>query len=263
MIGLMGIESQRHHANRARAESFGAVAFAYDRARPDYPAALVDELLAGGPRQVLDVGCGTGKVARLLRERGVDVLGVEIDERMAEIARSYGISVEIGRFESWDAGGRRFDLIVSGQAWHWVEPWRGARRAAALLRAPGRLVAFWNFAELDVVARAALAEVYRRVAPRLGDQSVLTGSGPATIPGHIRALQASGLFASVEHRRYPWARDYTRDQWLDMSATHSDHLAQPEDQRAAVLREVGAAIDALGGTLRAQYTTEAIFAVPG
>lgn len=258
----MALESRRHHANRTRAESFGAVALEYDRARPDYPAALVDDLVTGAPRQVLDVGCGTGKVARLLVERGLDVLGVEVDERMAEVARSYGIPVEIGRFESWDARGRQFDLLVSGQAWHWVDPQRGASRAVGVLRPGGRLVPFWNFAELDGQARRALAGAYARTAPPLAEESVLSGTGAATIPVHIEAVQASGYFATVEHRRYPWARDYTRDQWLGMIATHSDHLTLPDAQRAAVLREVAAAIDALGGTLRAYYTTEAIFAVP-
>ena len=36
------------HANRLRAESFGAVAELYDRARPSYPPELVAALLASG-----------------------------------------------------------------------------------------------------------------------------------------------------------------------------------------------------------------------
>ena len=70
--------------DRTRAESFGAIAELYDRVRPSYPDALLDELLADEPQRVLDVGCGTGIVASLLQARGCDVLGVEIDERMAE-----------------------------------------------------------------------------------------------------------------------------------------------------------------------------------
>ena len=86
-------DPDRSHTNRSRAESFGAGARAYDRARPSYPSALIDDVLADGPRAVLDVGCGTGKLARLIAERGVPVLGVEIDERMAEVARAHGIDV--------------------------------------------------------------------------------------------------------------------------------------------------------------------------
>jgi SAM-dependent methyltransferase len=80
---------------RDRAESFGQVAQEYDRYRPSYPAALIDVLAALRPHAVLDVGCGTGKAASLLVERGLSVLGVEIDPQMAAVARGHGIEVEV------------------------------------------------------------------------------------------------------------------------------------------------------------------------
>src|SRR5207245_162659 len=87
MIDLMVHEESR------RAQSFGQDAQRYERARPSYPTALIDELVGGPCQRVLDVGCGTGKAARLLAARGCHVLGVEPDERMAAAARSYGIPV--------------------------------------------------------------------------------------------------------------------------------------------------------------------------
>jgi SAM-dependent methyltransferase len=39
------------------------------------------------PGTVLDAGCGTGRVAIELALRGVDVVGVDIDESMLEVAR--------------------------------------------------------------------------------------------------------------------------------------------------------------------------------
>ena len=77
-------------ADRARAESFGSVASDYARLRPSPPAELVDELVALAPSRVLDVGCGTGKVAGALAARGLSVLGIEIDVRMAALAPCAG-----------------------------------------------------------------------------------------------------------------------------------------------------------------------------
>jgi tRNA1(Val) A37 N6-methylase TrmN6 len=94
IIAGMATEGERY-ADRSRAESFGRVAEEYDRYRPSYPAALIDDLVALRPARVLDVGCGTGKAAVLLAERGLPVLGVEVDQQMAGVARRHGIAVVV------------------------------------------------------------------------------------------------------------------------------------------------------------------------
>jgi SAM-dependent methyltransferase len=130
------------HTDRERAESFGQDPASYDRLRPSYPSELVDELLADAPRDVLDVGCGTGIAGSLLAARGCRVLGVVLDQRMAVLARAKGLDVEISAFETWDPRGRSFDLLTCGQAWHWIDPALGLQRAAAALREHGRIALF-------------------------------------------------------------------------------------------------------------------------
>ncbi len=51
---------------RDRARLFDGEAERYDRARPGYPEALIDDVLGPSPRglSVLDVACGTGIAAR-------------------------------------------------------------------------------------------------------------------------------------------------------------------------------------------------------
>ena len=120
------------HDDRVRAGSFGDDAAQYDRTRPTYPAALIDDLVAGGPARVLDVGAGTGIVSRLLLARGCEVLAIDPDERMAELARASGVVVEPGTFEEWSPDGRVFDLVVAGQSWHWVHPDRGSAKARSV-----------------------------------------------------------------------------------------------------------------------------------
>jgi SAM-dependent methyltransferase len=91
------------HQLREVAESFGAEARRYDRARPGYPSALVDRIVAASPgRDVLDVGCGTGIVGRQFQAAGCAVLGVDPDARMADLARERGLEVEVATFEAWD-----------------------------------------------------------------------------------------------------------------------------------------------------------------
>lgn len=119
--------------------SFGSEAERYDRARPRYPDAMVRRIVAGSPGpDVLDVGCGTGIAARQFQAADCAVLGVEPDARMADLARQYGVEVDVATFEAWDPVGRAFDAVVAGQAWHWIDPVAGAAKAAQVLRPAGR-----------------------------------------------------------------------------------------------------------------------------
>ncbi|WP_245547159.1 class I SAM-dependent methyltransferase [Nocardia brevicatena] len=104
------------HEHRRMAESFGVDPERYDRARPRYPDALVERIIAAAPGlDVLDVGCGTGIEARQFQAAGCTVLGVDPDARMAEFARRTGIEVEVSTFEAWDPANRMFDAVVAGQ----------------------------------------------------------------------------------------------------------------------------------------------------
>lgn len=249
------------HLWRDRAESFGAVAGAYDRYRPSYPDALIDDLVAPGPRDGLDVGCGTGKAAGLLAGRGLDVLGVEIDPAMAAVARGHGIPVEVGAFETWDARGRTFDLITCGQAWHWMDPERAVPKAATLLRPGGALALFWNHDELGPDTRAAVEAVYTRLEPdRLG--TVVVAGARADRGDYAGRLRTSGWFTAVEERRYTW--DWTRPaaDWLAMVATHSDHLTLPAPRRERLLAELATAL--AGREVVSHYGTYLVLArTPG
>jgi SAM-dependent methyltransferase len=244
--------------DRDRAESFGSVAENYDRYRPTYPSALIDDLVAQNPRSVVDVGCGTGKAAVLLAARGLDVLGVEIDPKMAERARAHGITVEVSSFEDWEAEGRSFDLLTSGQAWHWVDPSRGVPKAAQVLRPGGSVALFWNDDELDADLHAAIDEVYREHAPDLLRTPVpnryLRNDRP-----HAAPFESSSAFDTVDTRRYAWQRDFTADEWVGMCLTHSDHLQLPPQRREALAAGLFALLDRLGG-LTAHYITYVVLA---
>jgi SAM-dependent methyltransferase len=247
------------HEQARRARSFGDAAESYDRARPDYPPAVAAELGARPGLAVLDVGCGTGKAARLFAAQGCAVLGVEPDTRMADVARQSGIPVEVSSFEEWDDDGRRFPLIVSGQAWHWIDPERGTARAAALLAPGGRLAPFWNYRrQLPADVRAAFAPSYERHARELLDGSVARGvgsTGRRAIDAHVAALRHSGAFAEPAVRHYPWTRTYDAASWRDLVGTQSDHRLLGEERLERLLAEIHDVVERFGGRLEVHYDT--------
>ncbi len=245
---------------RQWAESFGADAGRYDRARPRYPQAMIARIIDTSPgRDMLDVGCGTGIAARQLQAGGANVLGVDVDARMAELARSGGLEVEVASFEGWDPAGRDFDAIVSAQAWHWVDADTGAQKAAGMLRPGGLLAVFWNVGQPSTALAAAFADVYREVmagTPVAGmwSKPALEGNGlvvAATCEGIRRAY---GL-AEPERSEFEWDHDYAREDWLEQLLTYGPYSRIPSSQRQALLDGIGAAIDAVGGAFTMHYTT--------
>jgi len=211
---------------RQVAESFGTDAERYDRARPRYPEALVERIVAVSPGpDVLDVGCGTGIAARQLQAAGCRVLGVDPDARMAEFARRTGVEVEIGNFETWKPNGRSFDAVVAGQAWHWVDPVLGARKAAQVLRPHGLLAMYWHVFDPPSEVANAFDDVLQRVAP---DAPLQNRPSDGSQPGNpaidlqqgnlkraVEGVRTSGGFGEPEQWRFEWRRHYTRDEWLD------------------------------------------------
>ena len=106
---------------------------------------LVDRGVGSAPR-VLDAGCGTGRVAIELVARGIDAVGVDLDQPMLEEARRKAPDQRwvLGDLLDVDAGGG-FDIVVmAGNVMIFVTPGtEGAVVAnmAGQLRSGGVLVA--------------------------------------------------------------------------------------------------------------------------
>jgi len=252
------------HQARDMAESFGSDAERYDRARPSYPGALVERILAASPGpDILDVGCGTGISARLFQAAGGHVFGIDPDARMADLARQRGLEVEVTKFEDWDPVGRAFDAVIAGQAWHWIDPVAGAIKAAQALRPGGRLAVFWNAFQPPPDLGEAFAEVFRQALP---DSPVLRRPMPgADAYSGLCAKAADGMrqvaaFGDAEQWRFDWDRPYSRDEWLDQVPTSGFSARLPPDKMQEILAGIGAAIDAVGGRFTMDYATVAVTA---
>ena len=251
-------DAREPHQAREIAESFGTVAERYDRTRPSYPGAMVERIVASSPgTDVVDVGCGTGIVARQFLAAGATVLGVEVDERMAEVARRHGIVVEVSSFETWDTAGRTFDAVVSGQTWHWVDPVAGAAKAAEALRPGGRLALFWNVGVPPADLSAAFADVYRRVVPEFPayDAAKQANGYSVILDKAADGLAAAGGFGDPERWSFDWQRHYTKGEWLEQVPTFGGNSTLESARLAEVLSGIGAAVDAAGGGFTMDYST--------
>jgi SAM-dependent methyltransferase len=167
----------------ARARSYGTVfndvAREYDRHRPSYPDALIDqacEVAAIGPGvAVLEIGCGTGQLTRSLLARGLRVTAVEPGDQL--IARARDQLQDAGEVQFINASLEDASLprayyraVFSASAIHWIDPDVSWRKAADALVDGGTLglVSYFGLQEpRSTHDQHALREAMARIAPEL------------------------------------------------------------------------------------------------
>lgn len=102
-------------------------------------ALIVD--LVGYNKTVLDVGCSTGYLARVLREHGCKVSGAEVDVAAAGEAEAYLEKVVVGDLDAMDLAaafdGETFDAVVFGDVLEHLRDPLSTVRQARLLLSPG------------------------------------------------------------------------------------------------------------------------------
>jgi SAM-dependent methyltransferase len=250
---------------RERRLTFGEVAELYDRARPSYPAPMVQDVVSSsGASRALEVGAGTGKATVLFAQLGVSVLALEPSAEMAAVARRQcsafpAVRVEELEFEVWDPA-ERFPLLFSAQAWHWVKPSERYRLARAALSDGGLLAAFWNRVSWgECILRDPLSAAY-------------DGSGAALTPGDAmdprrppatdwperwkQEIDEAVGFHAPETRVYHWTQVYSGAEYVALLSTHSAQLIRDAPAREALLGAVGEVVAARGGHIAIPYVTE-------
>lgn len=197
---------------------FGRTAREYRRYRAGFPVAFFDALAARGwiaPRlRALDLGTGTGTVARGLAERGLSVTATDpaaaLLEQAAELDREAGVVVtyHVGRAEAIDAPDGAFDLVTAGQCWHWFDRPKAASETARVLVPGGRLVvAHFDWLPLPGNVVEATEELIRAFNP-----AWTMGGGTGLYPQWLTDLAVAG-YEAIETFSFDVAQPYTPEAW--------------------------------------------------
>jgi SAM-dependent methyltransferase len=213
--------------------TFDAAADGYDRARPNYPEQLFDDLaqLAGlrPGDHLLEVGCGTGKATAPLARRGFRVTCLELGAALAAVSRRNlagypEVNVINASFDDWDPSvAAPFDLVFAATAWHWLDPVTRYSRAWELLR-PGGHLAFWGAAHVFPDDGDQFFREIQQVYDEIGEGvSVDATPRPGELPDDPDIV-ASGLFDDVQVRQYDWEIRYDAESYIALLDTFSGHL---------------------------------------
>ena len=198
--------------------NFGATAQDYGRYRAGFPQSFFKRLFAEGWARegdsVLDLGTGTGTIARGLALRGCHATGLDSEQHLlTEAARldreaATGVSYVEGRAEATGLPAQSFELVTAGQCWHWFDREQTVREVARVLRPGGRIVIAhfdWLAMRGNVVAMTEALVARYNPSWHLGNAS---GLYPAWL-----ADVAEGGFAQLETFSYDTEVAYTHEAW--------------------------------------------------
>ncbi len=212
---------------RSYGKVFNEVAVEYDRNRPTYPDALVDQACEvagiGDGDPVLEIGCGTGQLTRGLLARGLSVTALEPGDQLIRVAEENlkdagDVELVHARLEDTQLPRERYEAVFSASAIHWVDPDLSWRKIADALAPNGTLALIQYFGlreQRTADDQEALLSAIRTHAPKAA----------ATWPAY-RDLDST--IAGVQERRenvadawawlgsYDIGRDYAADLFEDL-----------------------------------------------
>ena len=266
---------------RSYGKVFNEVAVEYDRNRPTYPDALVDQAcavagIADGDR-VLDVGCGTGQLTRSLLARGLRVTALEPGDQLIRIAEENlkdagDVEFVHARLEDIQLPSESYEAVFSASAIHWVDPDLGWRKIADALAPNGTLALLQYFGlqeQRSADDQTALLSALRRHAWEIAATWPTYRDLDRTIAGvqerrrnvadawswlgshDIGRDYAAGLFENLQLATVPTLTEHTADELNALLATMSFWARLSPEERDALVNENHALQERLGRPIRA------------
>jgi len=226
--------------------AFAEVAGAYERGRPEYPVEAVRWLAGDEPRDVVDLGAGTGKLTRALVELGHRVTAIEPLPEMLELlpAAAPGAFAILGSAEIIPLPDSHADVVTCAQSFHWFDHPVALPEIARILRPGGRLAYVWN-------SRDDREPWVARLSKLIGSETVSRGES-------VGPVAESGLYEPVEAAVFHFEQTLGRERLLDLVLSRSYCAKLPAAERTPILDAVGELYDEIAGPegIKLPYVTE-------
>jgi SAM-dependent methyltransferase len=220
--------------------NFGLTADDYAKYRAGFPDEFFERVFGDGIVKIgdslVDLGTGTGTLARGFAAHGCNVIGVDISAQLLEQAKDLcmqeNVEVEF-RFAKAEETGlpdASFDIVSAGQCWHWFDRPKTAEEVMRLLKPEGRvLIAHFDWLSLEGNVVDATEKLIEKYNP---DWYVKFGNKTGVYPDWFRDLGEAG-FVEIQSFSFDLDVPYTADAWRGRIRASSGVGASLPDKEVA------------------------------
>lgn len=211
-------EKQDRNTRNHSTPDFGKTAKDYATFRQGFPKDFFTSLKAHGlikrGMKVLDLGTGTGSIARGFAQEGCDVIAVDpadsLLQEAEELDKKANVHIEYRKAAAEDTkcDADSFDVVIAGQSWHWFNHDAAIAEAKRVLKPDGKLI-IAHFDWLPIP----------RTVPDLTEKLILKynpkwslGGGTGIYPKWLVQL-AEANFSDIQSYSFDRGISYTHEQW--------------------------------------------------
>jgi SAM-dependent methyltransferase len=163
----------------------------------------------------LDIGTGTGTLARGFAERGCHVTGIDRSEQMIaqakELSQQQGLDVDfrVATAEETGLPDSSFDIVTAGQCWHWFDRPKAAQEMKRLLK-PNGTVIIAHFDWLPLTGN--IVDLTEKLVTKFNPPWAKFAGGFGLYPQWLRDLGEAG-FENIITFSFDVDAPYTADAW--------------------------------------------------
>jgi len=230
--------------------NFGRTASDYGKHRAGFPDAFFERiqnlgLIKDGTR-LLDLGTGTGTIARGMAQRGCVTSALDISEQLVATSKQLDqqadvqIKYHIASAEKTGFADESFDIVTAGQCWHWFDGDKAAQEVKRLLIPNGHIIiAHFDWLPLKGNMVEATESLILKYSP-----SWKGGGGNGFYPQWLIHLGDTG-FTDLETFSFDIDTEYSHEAWrgrirasAGVGASLSDEKVKEFDtEHAKILQE--------------------------
>lgn len=239
-------------------DTFQNIVDVYDKARPRYPQTLLNDILCFSDvssfQTGLEVGAGTGQATEMFIDKIEQLDVVEVGEKQVEFLnhkfKDRNVFAYKSYFEDFDTV-KKYDLIYSATAFHWVDANIGYPKAWSMLNNGGTMAVFWHMFSVTFHDEGLFKGLNRIDKKYMPDHSLgFDDKGIEEVKKRrISQIQSGNFFSVSNIKEYRWNDKYDADRYSLLLESFSSTQKLPENKKLQYLHEVKQYINENGGNV--------------